>query len=345
MLGMRRTALLVPEFDLPAPDDLPSDLRGFLELLGGPRQFRIPGTDRSRCRAVVTLLHGNEPSGSLALLRMLREGFVPAVDLWCCVVNVAGGLDVPPQRALPGLRDQNRCFVDHGDDRPGRIAAELCAQLAALQPETILDLHNTSGSGPAYGVTIEDTPVHRALTALFGEHLMHTGLRLGTLIEGTDHIAPSLTVECGGLHQPEAHAVAYAGLCRYAAGEALDTPSRMVEVHRHPARLELRPGCTVAYAEQPDPSVDVTLRPDVDRQNFQLLVPGQGIAWLGPRGISAVRVRGEDERDRTDEFFFQDGTELRARIALRPLMVTTNAAIAASDCLFYAVRIDEEHRP
>lgn len=325
------------------PTDIPRTPEAFLRALGGPRHFIIPGVDRSRCRAVVTLLHGNEPSGTLALHRLLREGHRPAVDLLCAIVNVPAALHEPPVRALPNFRDQNRTFCDSIDDEPGRIARALIALLTEHQPEVVLDLHNTSGSGPAYGVAMADDPVHRAVSGLFGKHMMRTGLKLGTLLEGASALCPVVTVECGGLHQPQAHEVAYAGLRRYGDGQALEPGTNPVEVHYHPARVEIAQGGRIAYAPSPEPGADLTLRPDFDSHNFRTLPANYPVAWLGPRGMSGLRVRDEDEGDRTRDFFTQDGNLLRARVPLKPLMVTTDAAIAASDCLFYAVRADEEH--
>ena len=115
-------------------------------------------------------------------------------------------------------------------------------------------------------------------------------------------------------------------------------------VHHHPVRVELVPGCHVAYNAAPDPKADLTLRPDVDTHNFSIIRAGQLVAWLGPRGLAGLRVHGEDQRDRAAEFFDAMGHELRAKADFRPLMVTTNAAIAESDCLFYAVLLDEERR-
>ena len=332
-------------FQIPSPGNVPEDVADFLELLGGPRWFRIPGSDRNRCRAVVTLLHGNEPSGTLALMRMLREGFTPEVDLLCCVISVDAAVAKPlfSHRALPGVRDQNRCFLDEVDDRPGHIARELRSLLAAAKPEYVVDLHNTSGTGPAYSVSMEDSTVHCALTSLWTDHLIHTGIRLGTLMEGLSDIAPCITLECGGRTDTASHEIAYQGLVHYATGLAVNRPTRNVDVHHHPVRVELSPGCSVAYGLAPVPSTDVTLRPDVDAHNFSIITKGQTLAWLGPRGSSALRVRGEDDRDRAAEFFVAVGHELRARVDFKPLMVTTNAEIAASDCLFYAVLLDEEH--
>ena len=55
----------------------------FLANLGGPACLFFEGRDKSRTRAFVTLLHGNEPSGFFALRRWLLSGASPAGNLLC----------------------------------------------------------------------------------------------------------------------------------------------------------------------------------------------------------------------------------------------------------------------
>ena len=49
----------------------------FLEKLKKPSWILLKGKDRTRCRVLTTLLHGNEPSGFIALHRYLGEGMIP----------------------------------------------------------------------------------------------------------------------------------------------------------------------------------------------------------------------------------------------------------------------------
>src|SRR5690606_42002826 len=64
----------------------------FATILEQPSRISIQGRDSSRCRVLVTLLHGNEPSGLMALHRLLREQFVPAVDMHCYVLAIDAAL-------------------------------------------------------------------------------------------------------------------------------------------------------------------------------------------------------------------------------------------------------------
>ena len=97
----------------PRSEEVPPGVEEFLRWLGGPAAIRVPGRDRSRARAVTTLLHGNEPSGVRAVHAWLRSGALPAVDALLFVGAVPAALEPPgfALRSLPGAADLNRCFL------------------------------------------------------------------------------------------------------------------------------------------------------------------------------------------------------------------------------------------
>ena len=79
------------------------NVEAFLRQLGGPACLFFTGQDRARTRALVTLLHSNEPSGAIALRRWLKSGRRPAVNVVCVVASVAAALAPPlfSHRMLP----------------------------------------------------------------------------------------------------------------------------------------------------------------------------------------------------------------------------------------------------
>jgi predicted deacylase len=180
----------------PTPDELGDDADAWLANLGGAVRIDVPGVERGRSRALVTLLHGNEPSGFRALHGWLGTNPRPAVDLCCFVMSVGSALLEPrfTHRMPPGTRDLNRCFEAPGGDEPGRMAEALLGELRELAPEAIIDLHNTSGEGPAYGVTTRLDDARLALTSLFSSHLILTDLRLCSLMEATEDLCPTVTI-------------------------------------------------------------------------------------------------------------------------------------------------------
>lgn len=318
-----------------------TDAAGLLRKLPGPVWSRIPGRDRSRCRALTTLLHGNEPSGLRALLRYLASGATPAVDLLCLLGSVEAARRDPlfSQRVVPGGKDLNRCFREPFSGREGQVARECLGLLRAAKPEALIDLHNTSGRGPAYAVVTELDPAHDALAALFSRRMIVTDLRLGTLTEATTAWFPSVVVECGGAGDPKADEVAYKGLCRYADAETAGwSAASQLEVFQHPVRIELTPGHRVAFSDEPLAGMDVVLATDLDRFNFGTIAAGEPLGWVGERGVGALQLRSANRIGPADEFLTTRGDQLVATTAFRPLMITTRPEIAESDCLFYAIR-------
>ena len=108
----------------PLTVELGNNVEEFLRELGGPACFFLEGEDSTRTRALVTLLHGNEPSGAMALFRWLKSCERPAVNVICIIASVAAALEpsVFSHRMLPRARDLNRCFRPPFDDAQGALA-------------------------------------------------------------------------------------------------------------------------------------------------------------------------------------------------------------------------------
>src|SRR6056297_180008 len=191
----------------PLPADLGGSVEDFLSRLDGPACVFIEGENTARTRALVTLLHGNEPSGVMALFRWLKSARKPAVNVVCIIASVPAALAAPlfSHRMLPRARDLNRCFRPPFDDAQGALAEELLEILHLHQPEAVVDIHNTSGSGPAFGVCTFMDRQHSALVSLFTRQLIVSNLRLGALLDISEHHYPTVTVEVGGRLDPEAH--------------------------------------------------------------------------------------------------------------------------------------------
>ena len=337
-------------WEAPSPREIGEAVKDFLQILGGPTWLRLPGHDRSRTRAISTLLHGNEPSGIRALFHYIRSGEQPAVDLVCFIGAVEAALAPPgfAHRNMPGHKDLNRCFREPVTLSEELIAIEVLRRFREANPEALIDLHNTSGRSPAYGVTTQLGVVQKTLTSLFSHHLVLTDLRLGTLMEATEFDFPTITVECGGAGDPASDKVALEGLTRYARTESvkdLEPAFDSVIVFQHPVRVELREGMKVSYGSEPLPDADLTLCHDADRHNFGVVHAGEVLGWPGPRGLEALCARDSAGKDRTNEILKENSGCLEVSRAGHILMMTTDPDIAKDDCLFYWIPINEQEVP
>jgi hypothetical protein len=329
--------------EAPRADEIGATPEAFLAWLGGPALLRVPGRDRRRTRGIATLLHGNEPSGLRALHTWLRRGETPAVDLVCFVGAVAAAREAPgfAHRMLPGRPDLNRCFGPPFAGPEGEIAGEVLRLLREAGCEALVDLHNNTGHNPAYGVATGADAARINLTALFGERLIVSDLRLDTLVEATSGDFPSVTIECGRAGDPEADARARAGLAAYAALEKIETRRVLaprMAVFEQPVRVRARPDVRLAFAERPVAGADLTLAGDLDRHNFQLLLPGAPVGWVASPERWPLEARGADGAEVSRDWFaVREGLLATRRVAV-PIMMTVDPAVARSDCLFYLVR-------
>lgn len=320
-----------------------ADAESFLRALGGPAAVLFSGKNTQRTRALVTLLHGNEPSGVIALRRCIQQQFTPAVNLLCIVASVHAALAPPTfsHRMLPRARDLNRCFRPPFDDEQGRLAEEILEILQLHRPEAIIDMHNTSGSGPAFGVCAHLDRQHDALASLFSHRLLVSQLRLGALMEISDAQVPTVTIEVGGRLDDAAHELAYEGLLRYAKADRVLANAQEtdwgLEILVNPQRLELADGVTLAYGEAPVPGYDVTLRADIEHYNFGTVEASTPLGWVHAEPRRLFRAVDAEGRCAVSALVRCEGGQLYPAGALKLFMITTNAAIAQSDCLFYAV--------
>jgi len=336
-------------WEAPSAGEVGATIEEFLEQLGSPTWIYVPGRDHSRCRVITTLLHGNEPSGLHAVHAWLRSGDTPQTDLYFCIASVKAAQHPPGfhHRMLPGRRDLNRCFRPPYKDAEGVLAANMLHRLCAVRPEAVLDIHNTSGSGPSFAVVTSNDARHVALTSLFTQHLVITDLKLGAIMEFEGGDFPITTIECGGCHDPHAHQLAIDGVRRFALKKDLfdnDSMTANLVLYKHPLRVEMIEGSEIAYADHAIDGPDLTLHSDVEHFNFGEAPAQSVLGWFGPRGISCLTARDPIGCEHIEHYFEVRDNQLLTRQPLRLFMVTKNPDIALSDCLFYLVPVNELHR-
>jgi hypothetical protein len=329
--------------DAPRGSAVPPTPEAFLADLAGPILLCLAGRDRRRTRAVVTLLHGHEPSGVRALHAWLRGNEIPAVEVICFLGAIDAALAPPgfAHRMLPGHRDLNRCFRPPWEGPDGAVAGEALKLLRESGCEAMVDLHNNTGHNPAYAVGTRVDAAALNLTALFAERYVCTSLRLGSVIEATAEDFPSVTIECGRAGDPSADAAALGGLRRYLLADTIETrrvPAVRMAVFDEPVRVTVRHGVRLAAGTRPAPGADLTLAEEIDRHNFQPVMPGALLGWLGDGSGWPVEARGADGQDVSADLFEVDGRRLLTRRGMVPIMMTTDPGVAAADCLFYVVQ-------
>jgi len=327
----------------PAPADIGENATEFLKRLSGPTHIHITGKNSARARAVVTLLHGNEPSGLHAVYNVLQQRIEAAVDMHFFIASVDAAKQAPGfiYRMLPHHRDLNRCFKPPFDvDEQGLLALELLQTLQAINPECLIDIHNTSGSSPAFGVTTSMDNRHNALVSLFTHRMIVTDLALGSLMEISESILPAVTIECGGALDAESSLLATEGLIRYCTFDKVLTDKHSdltLEYFHNPIRMELLEGSDIAYGDHCLIEDGVTLLPDIENHNFGFVDSACHLGFVSGQLNSVLTAKDSEGNERVGDYFELREGELYPTRRLKLFMVTTNPEIARKDCLFYFV--------
>lgn len=333
---------LIHHLDESVSGSIGDNIEEFLDFLPGPSRIRITGTDSSRCRVLVTLLHGNEPSGMKALHTLLKEGCEPAVDIYCYLIAVESARLQPlfSHRQMPGKRDYNRCFFPPFDvDDQGPVCRQLLEEISELTPESVVDMHNTSGEGPSFGVTTSYDDKHDDIVSLFTDRLVVTDLRLGALMETNTAKVPVVTIECGGSYEEAADRIARDGLHRYFTASTLfaaEDTDYDIELFFNPVRIEMHQAASIACGESGIDGIDITLARDIEHHNFGLVTPETLLGWIDPGAMDKMAAFDAERSNHFKKLYREKGGGLYPRRNQKLFMITSNLDIARSDCLWYA---------
>ncbi|MCB1691995.1 MAG: succinylglutamate desuccinylase/aspartoacylase family protein [Pseudomonadales bacterium] len=335
---MQATPGQIQTWASPGAHDVGSDYVDFLKRMGQPTWITLPGKDSSRRRAIVTLLHGNEPSGLKAIHRFIQSGQRPAVDTGILIASVPAALKEPffSHRYLPGEEDLNRCFNPPWDTLQREFAREALDLLADFAPEAVVDTHNTSGHSVAFAVATSDDQRTLALSAGFTDNLVVLDLRLGTLIEQRDRLGSVVTIEFGGFLDPNADSLAFESLSRFLnAGGLFDGAGSPSIILRHPHRLEIRDDTEIHYSSTVQDAADITMFNTIDQMNFTRVEAGSPLGWTGSGGLEHFRIVSADGEDLVPSFLAESDGFVVAAQPITLFMATTDPFVAKSDCLLY----------
>ena len=325
----------------PKREDIPSSLEDFLKKLSVPTAIHLAGEHSDQTRVLVTLTHGNEPSGVQAVHQWLREEKTPKVNVVIILGSIRAALTEPMfyHRHLPGTRDLNRCFnPPYNQDEQGELAKAILDHIRQSQPEAVVDVHNTSGTSGPFAVTFNHNPKKEALASLFVEHLIISKISLGALMEQNPE-TPIITLEAGGSDDPASSVMARRSLERYFLAENLFANPLPIMIYEDPIRLELKSQeHSIDYADHSLPKVDITICKNIESFSFNLVDQDNVLGWI-KREVGHTFTALQNHQTLGAEDFFQRDTHgaLRPRRKMHLFMATNRPDIAASDCLFYFI--------
>lgn len=326
------------EWHQPLADEIGTDINEFVRILGEPTWMTFKGHDSSRRRAIVTLLHGNEPSALKAIFNWIKSEQTPAVDLGVFYGAVNAALEPPlfSHRYLPSERDLNRCFKPPYEDNQGMLASSLLTLLNDWKPEAVVDCHNTSGHSEAFSVALTGNQRQRQIAQLFTRKIIVMHRDMGALLEHSTDEMPIVTVEFGGFRDPKSDSLARDCLDQFIHRQQLfSTEPEPMQVLRNPRRLEVIPGHHLHYSSTVQKNADITLFNTIDQLNFSHVEADTSLGWLGKDGINGLRVTDEASHTELDTFFYEKDGFLMTKTDITIFMATTDPFVAENDCLLY----------
>lgn len=327
------------------PDELTlkADFQQFLLSLDVPTIIDVTGKNTDKCRVIVTLLHGNEPSGLISVHRWLTTEYLeqqPETNLRfiLCSVEAASKAPILSHRYLENGIDINRCFGSNKDTSYYLRAKLITKAIEEVSPEVVVDLHNTSGSGPAFSVSPSLSPQGLAITSLFCDTIILSGITIGALMEQQFN-CPTITVECGGANDEQAHEVAFYGISQLANCTDLGDlqPTKRVDIVYKPMRLKLRAHKSLSYSCKNEGLYGVTLCSKIEQFNFGGAKEGQLLGWLDEQGLENLELLNDSKENVIENYFTVRDSQLVCATNMQIFMATADRNIAMNDCLFYVV--------
>ncbi|MDQ7049183.1 MAG: succinylglutamate desuccinylase/aspartoacylase family protein [Enterobacterales bacterium] len=330
-------------FDDSSRNDFPDAPIDFLRSLEGLTVIDINGVDQSRCRVVTTLIHGNEPSGFIAVHLWLTGQQIPAVNLRIIICNPEAAQLKPlfSHRFINNSYDLNR-FFSHPRGLPSPVAqraSKIMQLVKEVSPEAIIDIHNTSGASPSFSVSVNDNSQHLELAALFNQKIIITELEVGAIME-QDLGAPIITVECGGANDKTSHTIATNGLQMFfQKTHVFDNDKLNVIIYKNPVRVALTNDASVGFANQPLATTDITLRQDIEDFNHRTLEKGEFIGWCQSKESNLLSAQNHLGKELITHLIQYKQGQLYAASDQQLFMVTNHPEIATKDCLFYSTPV------
>lgn len=304
-------------------------------LIPQPALFHIPGK-RPDTLFVSVLLHGNEPTGFLALQRLLQKYHRQTLPRPLSIFFGNTEAALLNMRRLDGQPDFNRIWPGTAlpESPERRMMEQIVEAMRQRKMFASIDIHNNTGLNPHYACLNKLDNDFLQLGALFGRLLVHFTHPKGTQSAAFAQFCPAVTLECGrpGQEYGIEHAFEFLDSCLHLA----EIPSHPiakqdVDIYHTVAQVTIADNATFSFSEA---TVDLLLNRDLDRMNFTDIPAG---TVLGKTHHGRVPVIAKNERgdDVTSRFFSIDTQQLVLTRPAMPSMLTLNERVIRQDCLCY----------
>ncbi|MCI0653382.1 MAG: M14 family metallopeptidase [Methylococcaceae bacterium] len=336
-------------------DELPAGLTEVLpenlyRILPCPTLVHLTGR-KPQPLFVSVLLHGNEPTGFLAIQELLREYRSKPLPRSMSIFfgNVLAAKE--QVRRLDSQPDFNRIWpgAEEPESQATRFAENIVDELLGRNVFASIDIHNNTGLNPHYACVNVFDDRYLQLARLFSRLVVYFIRPRGVLSAAFGRHCPSVTLECGkpGQQYGVSHALEYLTSCLHLT----EIPERPVQ----PGDLDLFHSIaqvtipeTIQFDFSPRPA-DLELSVDIDHMNFTEVPEGTIIGKIRTPGKIPLLARDELGLDVTSRYFRIENQDLVLNRAIMPSMFTLDHNVIRQDCLGYIMErihsIPETHNP
>lgn len=286
---------------------------------------------------VSILLHGNEPTGFLAvqaLLKKYRHRELPrSLSIYFGNTLAASqGL-----RRLDSQPDFNRTWpgTELEPCEQSRISAEIVETMRRRNVFASIDVHNNTGLNPHYACVNRLDNRFLQLATLFGRLVVYFLRPAGVQSSAFANLCPAVTLECGrpGQKHGTDHALEYLDSCLHLT-ELSDDPvvHQDIDLFHTVASVKVSEGLDFGFD---DPDAELILDREIERMNFTEIPPGTMFGKISKGEEIPLIARGEDGNIVTEDFFAIQNGELQIRRKTMPSMLTLDERVIRQDCLCY----------
>lgn len=305
------------------------------QLVPEPTLFHLSGR-RTEALFVSVMLHGNEPTGFLALQRLLQKYHHQTLPR---SLSIFLGNTQAAQfnlRHLDNQPDFNRIWP--GTTLEPSVEQQWAAEIINIMRErkvfASIDVHNNTGLNPHYACINKLENDFLQLGALFGRLLVYFTHPKGTQSAAFAELCPSVTLECGrpGQRHGTEHAFEFLDSCLHLAELPAHAISKHdIDIYHTVAQVKVADKISFSFSDE---MAHLQLDDDLDRLNFTEIAAGTAFGKITDTGIPVV-AKNDSGDDVTAQFFKNENQQLVVTRPTMPSMLTLDEKVIRQDCLCY----------
>ncbi|HIP67916.1 MAG TPA: peptidase M14 [Chromatiales bacterium] len=315
------------------------------DLLGAPTLIHMQGR-REEPLFLSTLLHGNEPTGFIALQKILQK--YSDQELPRSLSIFLGNLSAARHaaRRLDDQPDYNRVWpgTDAADSPEKRMMKQIMDEMLSRNVFASVDIHNNTGLNPHYAcINVLENP-HMQLATLFSRTVVYFIRPVGVQSAAFAPYCPSVTLECG--KPGEKHGVEH-------ALEFIDACLHLSQLPEHPvAEHDIDLFHTMAQVKVPEnisfsfsrDDVQIRFVENLERMNFQEVPPATIFAFCRNGSNKLLVAKDETGQDVSEMYFQCIDNRIELKKKMMPSMLTLDEEVIRQDCLCYLMeRMDSRN--